>query len=236
MNTINTSTGFSPFQLKTGHSPRVVPPIVTQAVSKDDQEAISALERLQTDILEAKDNLTCAKISQAHQANKTRNPDLHFAVGDMVLLTTVHRRKEYMQAKDGRVAKFMPRFDGPYKILRAYPDTSSYTLELPPTSKQFPTFHSSQLQPFVANDDNLFPSRSLTKPPPILTPDGQTEYFIDKILDERPRGRGRQYLVRWSGYGPESDLWLPGSELADTLALEQWESGDTVNSSEHGRV
>lgn len=236
MNTINSSTGFSPFQLKTGHSPRIIPPIVTVANSREDQEAISVLERLQTDILEAKDNLTCAKISQAHQANKTRNPDLHFAVGDMVLLTTVHRRKEYMQAKDGRVAKFMPRFDGPYKIIRAYPDTSSYTLELPASSKLFPTFHSSQLQPFIENDSNLFPSRSLAKPPLILTPDGQTEYFIDKILDERPRGRGRQYLVRWSGYGPESDLWLPGSELADTTALDDWETQNTVNFSEHGRV
>jgi hypothetical protein len=28
MNTVNTSTGFSPFQLKTGRSPRIIPPLV----------------------------------------------------------------------------------------------------------------------------------------------------------------------------------------------------------------
>lgn len=152
------------------------------------------------------------------------------------MLTTVHRRKEYMQSKDGWVAKFMPPFDGPFKIIRAYPETSSYTLELPPSSKLFPTFHSSQLQCFVPNDDTLFPSRSFSKPPPILTADGQAEFFIDKILDERPRGRGKQYLVRWTGYGPESDLWLPGAELSDTVALNEWETRNTANFSEHGRV
>jgi hypothetical protein len=32
---------------------------------------------------------------------------------------------------------------------------------------------------------------------------------IDKIIDQRTRGRGKQFLVRWLGYGPEADLWLP---------------------------
>ena len=43
-------------------------------------------------------------------------------------------------------------------------------------------------------------------------------------MDERTRGRGKQYLVRWIGYGPESDLWLPRSELLGTQALENWSS------------
>jgi hypothetical protein len=52
------------------------------------------------------------------------------------------------------------------------------------------------------------------------------EYFVEKIIDERPRGRGRQYLVRWKGYGPEADLWLPRSELLETEALALWEKRD----------
>jgi hypothetical protein len=50
----------------------------------------------------------------------------------------------------------------------------------------------------------------------------EEEYFVDRILDERKQGRGVQYLVRWLGYGPEEDRWLPGRELAECEALDIW--------------
>jgi len=129
-----------------------------------------------------------------------------------------------MQAKDGQVAKFMARNDGPYKILEAYPESLTYKLLLPASSKQFPVFHVSQLQPHQENDATLFPSHKLECPRPIITKDGSTEYFIEHILDERPHGCGKQYLICWLGYEPESDLWLLHSELLDTEALATWET------------
>lgn len=140
------------------------------------------------------------------------------------MLATAHRRRDYMRARDGRVAKFMPRFDGPYEVIKAYPDSSLYTLRLPQNSRLCPSFHASQLRPFHPNDDELFPGRRLSRPGPIITESGSEEYFIERILDERPRGRGKQYLVRWLGYGPDSDLWLPARELADSECLDVWES------------
>ena len=68
----------------------------------------------------------------------------------------------------------------------------------------------------------LFPSCKLEEPLPILTDDGTEEYYIDCILDVRRQGRGWQYLVRWHGYGQEEDKWLPGAELQDCQALEDW--------------
>lgn len=127
-----------------------------------------------------------------------------------------------MQAKDGWVAKFMPRYDGPFKVLKAYPDSSTYTLHLPKYSKIHWTFHSSLLRPHIENDPELFPGRTLERPGPIVTTEGEMEYFIDKIIDQRTRGRGKQYLVRWLGYSPESDLWLPRRKLADTEAYTKW--------------
>jgi hypothetical protein len=56
-----------------------------------------------------------------------------------------------------------------------------------------------------------------------VTKEGSTEFFIEKILDKRKRGRGKQYLVRWLGYGEESDLWVPSHELANCKVLEVWE-------------
>ena len=32
------------------------------------------------------------------------------------------------------------------------------------------------------------------------------------------------YLVRWLGYGPEDDEWLPRADMRNTAALDVWEN------------
>ena len=59
-----------------------------------------------------------------------------------------------------------------------------------------------------------------------MTDDGLMEHEIDKIIDSRPWGRGYRYLVRWVGYGPEDDEWLPGRMLEDCEALDKWIEND----------
>lgn len=159
-----------------------------------------------------------------HIRDKDHLPNPSFCVGDKVMLATAHQQRDYMWAKDGWVAKFMPRFDGPYEVTQAFPKSSSYKLQLPLTSKAHPTFHVAQLCTHVPNDDTFFPKCAHIAPKPLVTTDGTTEYFIDKILDCRPRGWGHQFLVHWSGYGPEHDLWLPRSELLETEALALYEA------------
>lgn len=139
------------------------------------------------------------------------------------MLATKHRRREYIQKGDNRVAKFMPRYDGPYTVIEAHPESSTYTLDLPNSPNIFPTFHVSQLRAFKPNDPALFPSREHPRPGPVVTEEGQLENFIDKILDERKVGRGRKYLVRWVGFGEEDDEWLPRRDLEDCEALDAWE-------------
>ncbi|PSR82058.1 hypothetical protein PHLCEN_2v6128 [Hermanssonia centrifuga] len=111
------------------------------------------------------------------------------------------------------------RWDGPYNVVQAWPNSSVYTLDLPEHSNAFPTFHSSLLKPYIHNDDECYPSRAReVEPPPVLDPDtGEKHQFVERILD---RGRGWQYLVRWVGSGPEHDLWLPGSQVDDLKALD----------------
>jgi hypothetical protein len=76
----------------------------------------------------------------------------------------------------------------------------------------------------------LFPSRELARPGPVLSPEGLEEYHVQQIIDSRKRGRGYQYLVRWTGYGPEHDRWLPGRELEDCEALDKWLNGEGATS------
>ena len=223
MNTLNVSTGYSPFQLRFGKSPRILPPIVSTA-SNDSPVTTTAEAMIQKMLpieLEAHDNLLSAKISQAHFQNKHRNNSFPFKIRERVVLSTANRRAEYKSQDNLCITKFMPRFDGPYTIIGTNEKHSTVTLHLPNTPHAFPVFHTSEVQPFLENDDALFPHRALNPPTPIIR-DGQQEFFIDKIVDERKCAKQIQYRVRWQGEGPEGDKWLPASEVKDCEALDIW--------------
>jgi hypothetical protein len=205
MNTVNASTGFSPFQPRMGRYPRVIPPLVIKSgvplIDDAELRAKVVMERLELDVQEARDKLLMAKVQQVHANDKIR-PDPGFEIGDHIMLSTLHRRREFEAGHPGRVAKFFPRYDGPYEIIDKHPNFSTYALDLPNSPNAFPTFHVSVLKHFTPNDANLFPSREHARPGPIVTPDGVAGFAIDRIVDERRRGRGMQYLVCWVGYGP----------------------------------
>nr|XP_033958128.1 polyserase-2-like [Pseudochaenichthys georgianus] len=65
--------------------------------------------------------------------------------------------------------------------------------------KVHPTFHVSKLKP--VKESRLVPAS--TPPPPPRIVDGGQVYTVDKILSERKRGRGRQFLVDWVGSAGE---------------------------------
>ena len=79
------------------------------------------------------------------------------------------------------------------------------------------TFHASQLKCFVPNDPGLFLGRELSRDRPVTLPNGQEEHVIKEILDDQRRGKGWQYLVRWKGYGPGDDEWMPRQEIEKTV-------------------
>ncbi|KJA24720.1 hypothetical protein HYPSUDRAFT_114713, partial [Hypholoma sublateritium FD-334 SS-4] len=77
--------------------------------------------------------------------------------------------------------KFMPRYDGPFEVIDIFPHASTVTLNIP-NSNIFPTFHTSLLKRFVANDAAKFPSRTCESPGTVIV-DGFEEFFVDKIVD-----------------------------------------------------
>jgi hypothetical protein len=98
-------------------------------------------------------------------------------------------------------------------------------LVLPKTmARLHPVFHVSLLKPHV--EDPIHPAP--TPPDPILNDEGEEEFYVEEIVGHRVRkyGRGQPRLelcVRWKGYGPNEDQFLPFSEVEETEAYDRYE-------------
>ena len=133
MSTINKSTGFCSFQLKMGQMPQILPPLITinKPSNNSKASALEVIRRIHIDTLEACDNLARAKISQSAQANKTWTLTFFFRIGNRVQLSTKNRHHKFRTLGLLHVAKFMPRYDDPFKILSINKSKSTVTLNLP---------------------------------------------------------------------------------------------------------
>ena len=76
-------------------------------------------------------------------------------MGDKVMLDTKNIRRRLKMK--GKSAKFYVRFLGPFRIVKANPDTSNYELDLPLEYQIHPNFHAKLLKPFIENDHDQFP-------------------------------------------------------------------------------
>jgi hypothetical protein len=163
----------------------MMPPIVPNILSDDLRDAgktaTLVIQRLTDDVAEARDNLLLTKITQAHYASSARAPEHKYVPGDLVMLSTTNRRHKYKKKGEKRSAKFFPRWDGPYRVTKAHPEASTYTLDI--ATDAHPVYHAQHLKPHHANDDELFPSQRLAQPGPILTPEGLEEYSVQEIID-----------------------------------------------------
>jgi hypothetical protein len=170
----------------------------------------------------AKSNLAKAQRAQKHFADKRRRP-CTLAVGDKVLLSTANLNMR----SPGQVRKLQPKWVGPFPILRSF--GTSFELELPAQySRIHPVFHASLLRPYI-DGSRRFPGREiLSRPLPILNDDGEEEFEIDRILEQKVTGTGRRrktlYLVKWKGYPDSDNTWEPYSNLKDTAALAHYRS------------
>ena len=78
----------------------------------------------------------------------------------------------------------MPKFIGPYKILKAMNESLNIMLEVPQEFKDRkinPKFHTNLVQPYIKNNDILFPKRD-TKVYYYFGNDEDQEWLVKEIL------------------------------------------------------
>jgi hypothetical protein len=72
----------------------------------------------------------------------------------------------------------------------------------------------------LASSDPLPSQPQDDNEPEHIEMDGEAYYIVEEILEERAKGSGKQYLVKWEGY--PDPTWEPASHLKGNDALRTW--------------
>ena len=104
--------GYCPFQLRFGHAPCVLPPLLPPPPSASSEyvTACAVIKEVAANVASPRDNLMLAKITQSFHSNPSRGKPVTYYVGDKVMLSTLNRRKEYKSQDQLHITKFMPRY------------------------------------------------------------------------------------------------------------------------------
>jgi hypothetical protein len=224
-NSVQASTGFSPFFLNAGQHPNLPMSLALREADASSNPSANELFSAMADALnKAKENLTAAKQRQAAYANEHRR-EVVFKEGDMVLLSTANLRNE------GRAPKLSPKFIGPFPIVRVVSDVANELL-LPATLKIHNVFHVSKLRKYQDGSEQ-FPERKQeeqTRPASADVIDGEAAWEVEKVVGKRVLKRGKrsvvQYLVLWKGYPDWEKTWEPAANLKGAAeAVKAYEDG-----------
>ncbi|UOH82509.1 hypothetical protein LQV05_005214 [Cryptococcus neoformans] len=178
-----------------------------------------AAKRMELEEGIACDELLLAKHRQSVQANKHRRPGPVYRSGDKVYLNTAEFRHEY-KTTTNRSAKFIPRWEGPFTILRAFPEQSLYELDVPITSTQStPRRHVSRLKPYKESTRYHHDSAPRLLDRPVQAPPRLLQILEDRTLS--PKGQHPkvyQVRARFAGEGPKA-RWISRDEA---LSYDGW--------------
>ncbi|GJP71623.1 hypothetical protein CLOP_g2439, partial [Closterium sp. NIES-67] len=143
---------------------------------------------------------------QKRQADRHRN-DHTITVGDQVLLDTRNLDISHLPSK------LRPRFCGPF-LVEAQVTPVTFRLRLPATWKIHNAFHVQLLKPY-RDPNTIFVGRQPPPPTPVLV-QNEPEYEVESVLAHRRRRNGTvELLIRWKGYDPSEDSWVPESDMGN---------------------
>ena len=120
---VNATTGYAPLELNYGYMLRSGQHISTNTMFKGVKQFA---QQAVWNLMNAHDAILEHRIGQTHYSNKCCQPGVKYQINDLVYLSTKN-----LTLLKHRAQKLMPKFIGPYKILKAMNESSNITLELP---------------------------------------------------------------------------------------------------------
>jgi hypothetical protein len=202
--TVNSSTGYTPFQLDMGRHPTSILDISLKTSDSLLLRDIQHLYRV------TKERIRDAQVKYAEQANRSRL-ESPFKIGDLVLLS----RKDFTppNLRGPPTDKLNAQYSGPYKIIGEIGAGPSYKLDLPENWAVHNSFHPEKLKKYYWDSSSPHPLSSL--------PIGQRA--IEKVVAVRVLEVKRnqqvirkvpQALIKWTNHHPVYNCWL---DLDETL-------------------
>jgi hypothetical protein len=189
-NSVNATTGLTPFELDLGHHP-----VTSHSVDANLEVAAAEtfIERQQALMNIAYEYIQKAQSHQAEQYNKTKNSK-EFQEDDLVLLSTKHTNPPFLPSRSSK--KLRSKYIGPFRITRKVSPTS-YELDPPGHIKMHPIINVEYLKPYHESPPD-FASQSEPPPEPIMNPDMGPEYELAEIRDNK-RDRNGKLRLLWPG-------------------------------------
>ena len=120
---INATTGYTPFKLNHGYMLRSGQHVSTDTTFKGVKQFT---QQAVWNLLDAHDTILEHRIEQMHYSNKCHKPGVEYQINDLVYISIKN-----LTLLKHRARKLMPKFIGPYKILKAMNESLNITLELP---------------------------------------------------------------------------------------------------------
>ena len=204
-NTLNATTGLTPFYANKGYHPRITVHPKHDIASTRARDFAVDLDDLHQQ-LQSHISDTQKKYSVSTDKCQTPLPD--FKIRDKVFV----KSNNICTTRPSK--KFAEKYLGPFEII-AQVGSVSFTLHLPDSMRSIhPIFHISMLEPSTPNQ---FPNQ-IQIPKPLIIINSDSKYEISKILDSRIDKQCKcklLYLVKWAGYeGTDKETsWIPASEL-----------------------
>jgi hypothetical protein len=115
-----------------------------------------------------------------------------------------------------RASKNQPPYLGPYTVASRASASTYYIRDEPGAlfHRPVPIDHLKVLR--HAAPPASWRAQRYSEPPPPAIPSDQ--FYVDRLMRHRVlAGGGFEYLVRWTGFGPDSDSWVPALDIEDSL-------------------
>jgi hypothetical protein len=201
---VNRSTGQSPFQVVYGMQPRGISELrdseQTATRSASAEDFAEAMKELHSQVKERLQNSSQEYKRRADQHRR----QLQFEVGDLVL---AHLRKERFPR--GTYNKLKMKKIGPCRVLKKC-GANAYEIELPDGIGISLIFNISDLYPYKVKKQEMEMSQPViqwTKQMPVAEKP-QMECILDKRIGKRTRRKKYfEYLVKWKNHPVEDASW-----------------------------